>query len=136
MDGYKKENDKLVDQLSRSLSALNRTLAEISNQGAVVTDKNGETVIRPTSAFPKWMNYVIVTLVGVMAAACVANTYFGYKTYNESKNLETENTVETGHVTDNTAVTPVSQTNVPQQPVAGQQPEAVSQTENVQNQQP
>lgn len=136
LDGYKKENDKLVDQLSRSLSALNRTLAEISNQGAVVTDKNGETVIRPTSTVPKWMNYVIVTLVGVMAAACVVNTYFGYKTYNETKNSETENTVETGHVTDSIAVTPVSQTNVPQQPVAGQQPEAVLQTENVQNQQP
>lgn len=129
LEGYKKENDKLVDQLSRSLSTMNRTLAEIGAQGAVVTDKNGETVIRPASAFPKWMNYVIVTLVGIMAAACVANTYFGYKTYNESKNVETEAVVETGLVTDSTAATP-PQTNVQQQPGA------VLQTENVQNQQP
>ena len=136
LDGYKKENDKLVDQLSRSLSTMNRTLAEIGAQGAVVTDKNGETFIRPTSAFPKWMNYVIVTLVGIMAAACVANTYFGYKTYNESKNVRTEAVVETELVTDSMVATPAPQANVQQQPDAGQQPEAVSQTENVQIQQP
>lgn len=107
--GYKKENDKLVDQLSRSLSTMNRTLAEIGSQGAVVTDKNGETVIRPTSAFPKWMNWVIILLVTIMAAACVVNTYFGYKAYDEAKNAATEQVVSSEETNDSTVVTPASQ---------------------------
>lgn len=128
--GYKKENDKLVDQLSRSLSTMNRTLAEIGAQGAVVTDKNGETVIRPTSAFPKWMNFVIVTLVGIMAAACVANTYFGYKSYQEAKATTSGEVVESEIVPDSTSATQATQVPAAQLPV-NQQPAAVQQ-----NQQP
>ena len=80
--GYKKENDKLVDLLSGSLSTMNRTLIEIGNKGAVIKGPNSENIVRSTSVFPKWMNYVIVALVGIMALACIVNTYFYYKTYN------------------------------------------------------
>ena len=131
--GYKKENDKLVDQLSRSLSTMNRTLAEIGAQGAVVTDKNGETVIRPTSAFPKWMNFVIVTLVGIMAAACVANTYFGYKSYQEAKVTTSGEVVESEIVPDSTSATQATQVPAAQLPV-NQQPAAVQQNQQPQQQ--
>ena len=131
--GYKKENDKLVDQLSRSLSPMNRTLAEIGAQGAVVTDKNGETVIRPTSAFPKWMNFVIVTLVGIMAAACVANTYFGYKSYQEAKATTSGEVVESEIVPDSTSATQATQVPAAQLPV-NQQPAAVQQNQQPQQQ--
>ena len=131
--GYKKENDKLVDQLSRSLSTMNRTLAEIGAQGAVVTDKNGETVIRPTSAFPKWMNFVIVTLVGIMAAACVANTYFGYKSYQEAKATTSGEVVESEIVPDSTSATQATQVPAAQLPV-NQQPAAVQQNQQPQQQ--
>ena len=131
--GYKKENDKLVDQLSRSLSTMNRTLAEIGAQGAVVTDKNGETVIRPTSAFPKWMNFVIVTLVGIMAAACVANTYFGYKSYQEAKATTSGEVVESEIVPDSTSATKATQVPAAQLPV-NQQPAAVQQNQQPQQQ--
>ena len=131
--GYKKENDKLVDQLSRSLSTMNRTLAEIGAQGAVVTDKNGEIVIRPTSAFPKWMNFVIVTLVGIMAAACVANTYFGYKSYQEAKATTSGEVVESEIVPDSTSATQATQVPAAQLPV-NQQPAAVQQNQQPQQQ--
>ena len=131
--GYKKENDKLVDQLSRSLSTMNRTLAEIGAQGAVVTDKNGETVIRPTSTFPKWMNFVIVTLVGIMAAACVANTYFGYKSYQEAKATTSGEVVESEIVPDCTSATQATQVPAAQLPV-NQQPAAVQQNQQPQQQ--
>lgn len=131
--GYKKENDKLVDQLSRSLSTMNRTLAEIGAQGAVVTDKNGETVIRPTSAFPKWMNFVIVTLVGIMAAACVANTYFGYKSYQEAKATTSGEVVESEIVPGSTSATQATQVPAAQLPV-NQQPAAVQQNQQPQQQ--
>ena len=131
--GYKKENDKLVDQLSRSLSTMNRTLAEIGAQGAVVTDKNGETVIRPTSAFPKWMNFVIVTLVGIMAAACVANTYFGYKSYQEANATTSGEVVESEIVPDSTSATKATQVPAAQLPV-NQQPAAVQQNQQPQQQ--
>ena len=131
--GYKKGNDKLVDQLSRSLSTMNRTLAEIGAQGAVVTDKNGETVIRPTSAFPKWMNFVIVTLVGIMAAACVANTYFGYKSYQEAKVTTSGEVVESEIVPDSTSATQATQVPAAQLPV-NQQPAAVQQNQQPQQQ--
>ena len=131
--GYKKENDKLVDQLSRSLSTMNRTLAEIGAQGAVVTDKNGETVIRPTSAFPKWMNFVIVTLVGIMAAACVANTYFGYKSYQEAKATTSGEVVESEIVPDSTSATQTTQVPAAQLPV-NQQHAAVQQNQQPQQQ--
>jgi hypothetical protein len=106
LTGYKKENDKLVEQLSRSLSTMNHILVKIGVSGAVVKGKDGETVIRHTSVFPKWMNYVIVTLVGVMAFACVANTYFGYKSYNKTKYVSTEELPVDTLVADSVVTTP------------------------------
>ena len=83
LDGYKRENDKLVSQLSTALSTMNRTLREIGAAGAVVST-DGETVVRAGSMFPKWMNWTIIGLVSIMAAACVINTYFGYKSYKQN----------------------------------------------------
>ena len=83
LDGYKRENDKLVSQLSTALSTMNRTLREIGAAGAVVST-DGETVVRAGSMFPKWMNWTIIGLVSIMAAACVVNTYFGYKSYKQN----------------------------------------------------
>ena len=87
--GFKKENDKLVEQITRSLSTMNRTLAEIGSSGTVVTGDNGEKVIRPASVFPKWLNFVIAILITIMAAACVVNTFFGYKTFTKQNNPNT-----------------------------------------------
>lgn len=83
LDGYKRENDKLVSQLSTALSTMNRTLREIGAAGAVVSTDDG-TVVRAGSMFPKWMNWTIIGLVSIMAAACVVNTYFGYKSYKQN----------------------------------------------------
>lgn len=120
--GYKKENDKLVEQVSKALSSMNRTLAEMGAQGSVVTNKDGETVIRPTSMFPKWMNWVIIALVAIMTIACLVNTYFGYKSYSDSQNAAAaeysqEATVEDSNETDTVAVQPEVQNNAqsPQQ---------------------
>ena len=84
LDGYKRENDKLVSQLSSALSTMNRTLKEIGVSG-VVTSEDGGTVIRTGGIFPKWMNWVIVILIAIMALACVANTFMGYKNYKQSE---------------------------------------------------
>ena len=90
LDGYKKENEKLVNQLARSLSDVNRTFAEVGKGNAVVTGNNGETIVRATSAFPKWVSYVIVMLVGAMAVACIVNTYFSYKSFCNVRGTHTE----------------------------------------------
>lgn len=84
LDGYKRENDKLVSQLSNALSTMNRTLKDIGVTG-VVTSEDGGTVIRTGGMFPKWMNWVIVVLIAIMAIACVANTFMGYKSYKQSE---------------------------------------------------
>ena len=90
LDGYKRENDKLVSQLSSALSMMNRTLKEIGVSGIVTTGEGG-TVIRSGGVFPKWMNWVIVALIAIMAIACVANTFMGYKSYKQSELVMPDN---------------------------------------------
>lgn len=80
MEGYKRENDKLVSEVSRALNTMNRTLREIGAQGAIVTSgDDGSSYVSSRSMFPKWVNWVLVVLVSIIALACAANTYFGYK---------------------------------------------------------
>ena len=80
MDGYKRENDKLVSEISRALNTMNKTLREIGAQGAIVSSSSdGTSYISSRSMFPKWVNWVLVVLVSIIALACAANTYFGYK---------------------------------------------------------
>jgi len=119
LSGYKKENDKLVEQITRSLSVMNRTLAEIGANSAVVASKNEGTVIRTKSMFPKWMNWIIIILIGIMAIACIANTYLGYRTYNEAKKAPVEQTTDS--VAQTTATQPLIQPSSPPTPI--QQPQ-------------
>lgn len=139
LDGYKRENDKLVSQLSTALSTMNRTLREIGAAGAVVST-DGETVVRAGSMFPKWMNWTIIGLVSIMAAACVINTYFGYKSYKQNNVVMEEaitedadsTVVEEQHasaVKQDTASKPAAQSTVTPQnnPVTQQNPSAIPQ---------
>lgn len=134
--GYKKENDKLVEQLSRSLSVMNRTLAEIGANGSVVTDKNGETIIRPASTFPKWMTWIIIILVCIIAAMCVTNTYLGYKAYNEAKNAKTEIVSEAGIESENIVESTTEQQSeqAEQSPIASHQQNPSAQNQQSQQQ--
>lgn len=93
LDGYKRENDRLVSQLSTALTTMNRTLKEKGAAGAVVSS-DGETVVRAGSMFPKWMNWTIIALVGIMALACVTNTFFGYKSYKQQNEAIEEAVIE------------------------------------------
>lgn len=93
LDGYKRENDRLVSQLSTALTTMNRTLKEIGAAGAVVSS-DGETVVRAGSMFPRWMNWTIIALVAIMALACVTNTFFGYKSYKQQSAVVEEAVVE------------------------------------------
>ena len=80
MDGYKRENDKLVSEVSRALTTMNKTLREIGAQGAIVSSgEGGHAFISSRSMFPKWVSWALVVLVSIIALACAANTYFGYK---------------------------------------------------------
>ena len=104
LTGFKKENDKLVELLTRSLSTMNRTLAEIGAHGTVISEKDGGTIVRPATAFPKWMIYVIIALASLMAITCIVNTYFGYKTYEETSNVVKKQAAQLEQETNNLVV--------------------------------
>lgn len=143
LDGYKRENDRLVSQLSTSLTTVNRTLKEIGAAGAVVSS-DGETVVRAGSMFPKWMNWTIIALVAIMALACVTNTFFGYKSYKQQNEAIEEAVTEDADSTiveeapaqpvtkqDTTAKSPIQGNVAPAQPQINNNPasnQASSQT--------
>lgn len=93
LEEHKKDNKKLVDQLSQSLSAMKKTLEAIGKQGVVVSQEDGEQVAPPNSTSSKWTDWLIVILVFIVALSCVFNTCVGFKTYQNAKEAREVNSV-------------------------------------------